>query len=195
MSPKFGSYLFRNLKGQMPDMNPGAVSLGSFGAFEEQLILLCREDIRADDPRAPQLDWSRIENHQIAVQLKETKGLMDGCVTIKASILQRICPALLPHSFEDDYLFPVSLKTVVLQLQAHLQRKFADIPKAAGPDFDTPIAQVAREDEGFFKLEEHSSESSSVSQRPAVATNEFGSDLPVIREKVEAREDHSSMPP
>jgi hypothetical protein len=162
MSPKFGSYLFRNLKGQMPDRNPGGDSLGSFGVFEEQPILLRQEDIRADDPRAPQLDWSGIENHQIAVQLKETQGLMDGCVTIKASTLQRICPALLPHPFEDDYLFPVSLKTVVLQLQAQLQRKFADIPKAVGANFDTPIAQVAREDEGFFKLEK-------VAQQPPVA--------------------------
>jgi hypothetical protein len=202
MSPKFGSYLFRNLKGQMPDTNPGGDPLGSFGVFEEQPILLRQEDIRADDPRAPQLDWSRIENHQIAVQLKETQGVMDGCVTIKASTLQRICPALLPHSFEDDYLFPVSLKTVVLQLQAHLQRKFADIPKAAGPDFDTPIAQVAREDEGFFKLEKVAQQPPPAAVKPQakpasaepVLTPADRPTFPPIREKPRASKVESEPP-
>src|SRR6516164_10931123 len=153
MLPKFGSYLFRNLKGQTPETNPPGDSLGAFGAFEEQPILLRQEDIRADDPKGPPLDWAKVENGQVTVQLKETQGIADGCVTVRASTLRRICPLLIPHPFEEDYLYPVSLKTVVFQIQAHLQRKSAEVPKPGGPDFDTPIAQVAREDEGFFKLE------------------------------------------
>ena len=187
----------------MPDTNPWGDSLGSFSAFEEQPILLRQEDIRADDPRAPRLDWSGIENDQIAIQLKETQGLMDGCVTIKASTLQRICPALLPDPFEDDYLFPVSLKSVVLQLQAHLQRKFADVPKAAGPDFDTPIAQVAREDEGFFKLENVAQQPPSAAAKPQaklasaepVLTPADRPTFPLIREKPRAPKVESEAPP
>src|ERR1700745_764703 len=99
MSPKFGSYLFRNLKAQTPETNPPGNSLGGCGAFEEQLILLRKEDIRADAPKGPPLDWSKVENGQIAVQLKETQGIADGCVTGRASTLRRICPILIPHFF------------------------------------------------------------------------------------------------
>jgi hypothetical protein len=75
-------------------------------------------------------------------------------VIIKASTLQRIHPALLPVPLESEYLFPISLKTVVLQVQAHLRQGSEERPNPTGPDFDTPIAQVAREDNGFFKLAE-----------------------------------------
>jgi len=121
-------------------MAPAGDSLGGFAAFEEQPILLRQEDIRTDDPKGPHLDWSRLEKGQITVRLKETQGIADGCVTIKASTLQRLCPLFLPQPLQEDFLFPVSLKTVVLQIQAHLQRKSADAAKAGGPDFDTPIA-------------------------------------------------------
>ena len=82
------------------------------------------------------------------------RRLLDGSVVVKASTLQRIYPELLPVQLDADYLFPVSLKSVVLQVQAHLQQDLGEVPKPIGPDFDTPIAQVAREDEGFFKLEQ-----------------------------------------
>jgi hypothetical protein len=187
MSPKFGSYLFRNLKGQTTETNPPGDSLGSFGAFEEHPVLLRREDIRVDDPKAPPLDWSKIEGDQIAVQLKDTQGIMDGCVTIKASTLHRIYPSLLVQPFEGDYLFPVSLKAVVLQLQAHLQSKFGDSPKPGGADYDTPIAQVAREDEGFFKLEK-------VAQQPPLLA-EKPHTKPACTEPLLTPADHPSFPP
>jgi hypothetical protein len=203
MSPKFGSYLFRNLKGQLPETNAPGDSLRAFGAFEEQLILLRREDIRADDPKGPPLDWSKVENGQIAVQLKETQGIADGCVTVKASTLRRICPLLIPHPFEEDYPYPVSLKTVVLQIQAHLQRNLTDAPKPGGPDFDTPIAQVAREDEGFFKLEKVAHQPLSAEEKPQAnqaSTEPFLTpadrpSFPLIREKPKPVQADSAVPP
>jgi hypothetical protein len=98
------------------------------------------------------LDWSTFDREKIAVQLKDTDGLAEGRVTIKASTLQRIHPALLPKQLEEEYLLPISLKTVVLQVQTLLREGSEEALKAVEPDFDTPIAQVAREDEGFFKL-------------------------------------------
>jgi hypothetical protein len=200
MAPKFGSYLFRNLKGQTPEASSEIGSAGAFGAFEEQPILLRKEDIRADDPSGPSLDWSKVENGQITVRIKETQGISDGCVTIKASTLQQICPALLASSFEPDFAFPVSLKTVVLQIQAHLQRKLAEPPRAEGPDFDTPIAQVAREDEGFFKLEkvaQHPAEPDDKPQNPAdsfLGTSDSAS-FPLIREKPRSEKPGVEAPP
>jgi hypothetical protein len=203
MSPKFGSYLFRNLKGESPEMAPAGDSFGGFAAFEEQPILLCQEDIRTADPKGPHLDWSRFEIGQITVRLKETQGITDGCVTIKASTLQRICPLLLPQPFQEDFLFPVSLKTVVLQIQAQLQRKSADAPKAGGPDFDTPIAQVAREDEGFFKLEKVSQQPSLTAEKPQAKqtssepflTPADHPSFPLIREKPYPAKVGSEVPP
>jgi hypothetical protein len=154
MSRKFGQALFRDRKdlaAEHSDDSAGA-SAPTLGELSEQVIILSREDICADGPLAPVLDWSTFERPEIALQLKDTEGLAEGSVTIKASTLQRIHPALLPAPLAADYQFPISLKTVVLQVQAHLRRSSEERQNPAGPDFDTPIAQVAREDEGFFYL-------------------------------------------
>jgi hypothetical protein len=153
MARKFGNHLFRNRQSLASEHAP--ISTGDLRetvvALDEQVIILGKEDIRADAPSAPLLDWSIFEKG-ITVQLKDTEGLDVGSVIIKASTLQRIHPALLPDPLESDYLFPISLKTVVLQVQAHLRNDSEERHDPIGPDFDTPIAQVAREDEGFFKL-------------------------------------------
>jgi hypothetical protein len=99
------------------------------------------------------LDWSKVEGEQIALRLKDTNGLMNGRVTVEASTLQRICPSLFSTPPADGQVLKVSLKSVVLQIQAHLNKTARASARPVGPDFDTPIAQVAREDEGFFKLE------------------------------------------
>jgi hypothetical protein len=99
------------------------------------------------------LDWSRFADGQIVLQLKDTQGILDGSVTVKASTLQRIHPALLPVQLDAEYLFPITLRTVVLQVQANLNQNLGEVPKPVGSDFDTPIAQIAREDDEFFKLE------------------------------------------
>jgi hypothetical protein len=153
MARKFGNHLFRNR--EAPASEHARISTSdlpeTFGALDEQVIILGKEDIRAEAPSAPLLDWSTFEKG-IAVQVKDTEGLDVGSVIIKASTLQRIHPALLPVPLESEYLFPVSLKTVVLQVQAHLRLGSEERPNPIDPDFDTPIAQVAREDNGFFKL-------------------------------------------
>src|SRR5260221_7473532 len=193
MAPKFGNYLFRNLKTGLGSPEKAAGDPAGNVPVEEHEIRLRPVDFTSEIGAA--LNWSTYEPREIRVKLKQTDGLMDGRVTISAKILRELYPGLVPDQLKEDTVFPLSLRTVVLQLQ-NVIRSANDGPNLAGaPDFDTPIAQVAREDEGFFKLEEHSSESSSAPQRPAVATTEFGSDLPVIREKLEAREDPSSMPP
>jgi hypothetical protein len=155
MPPKFGHYLFRNLKGQAPGLSRSTSGdlADAFGDLSEQTIILCREDIRADAPGAPELHWSKVDQGKIAVKLKDTQGMLDGRVTVKASTLQRIQPALLPVQLDSDYLFAVSLRTVVLQVEANLKQNLGEVEKPIGPDFDTSIAQIAREDEGFLKFE------------------------------------------
>jgi hypothetical protein len=155
MPPKLGNYLFSNLKGETPGESSNASGDGrpAFGALNEQMIVLRKDDISADDPEAPTLDWSKVERGEIAVPLRDTQGITDGRVTVRASTLQRICPELLPIELDHEYLFPVSLKTVVLQVQAYLNENSAEVIRPIGPDFDTPIAQVARQDEAFFELE------------------------------------------
>lgn len=149
-----GNHLFRNRKRLASEHSQSSEDdlAQTFGELNEQVIRLRREDVHTDASAAPVLDWSTVEKGEIAVQLKDTAGLADGCVTIKASTLQRIHPALLPIRLEVEYLFPISLKTVVLQVQPHLRQGSEEGPNPVGPDFDTSIAQVAREDEGFFKL-------------------------------------------
>jgi hypothetical protein len=155
MSLEFGHHFFRNRRGFASASLPGLADdnpVHSLGELNERVIILRKEDICADTPGAPVLDWFAVEKGEIAVQLKDTEGLGEGSVTIKASILQRLHPALLPIQLEGEYLFPISLKTVVLQVQPHLRQEVEERPEQIGADFDTPIAQVAREDEGFFKL-------------------------------------------
>lgn len=157
MSLEFGHHLFRSRRAFASASPPSSSDddpVCSLGELNERMIILGKEDIRSDDPGAPPLDWSSVEKGEIAVQLKDTEGLGDGKMTIKASTLQRLHPALLPIRLEGEYLFPISLKTVVLQVQPHLRLNIEERPEQIGADFDTPIAQVAREDEGFFKLAE-----------------------------------------
>ena len=153
MPPKFGNYLFRNLKGDAAASLEIKTPSEALGALEEQEIVLRKEDIEPDDPDSSGLDWSKVEGGQIALRLKNTNGLMNGRVTVEASTLQRICPSLFSTPPADGQVLKISLKSVVLQIQAHLNKTGRQSAKPVGPDFDTPIAQVAREDEGFFKLE------------------------------------------
>lgn len=153
MPPKFGNYLFRNLKGDATASLEIKSQSEALGALEEQEIVLRKEDIEPDDPDSSGLDWSKVEGEQIALRLKDTNGLMNGRVTVEASTLQRICPLLFSTPPADGQVLKISLKSVVLQIQAHLNKTARESARPVGPDFDTPIAQVAREDEGFFKLE------------------------------------------
>ena len=154
MSLEFGGPQIRNRKDLASGLSHGSQDeIGQpLEEFKERIIILRKEDILAEIPAAPLLDWSMAEKGEIAVQLKDIEGLAEGSVTIKASTLQRIHPALFPIQLEAEYLFSLSLKAVVLQVQPHLRQSSEEKPEPVGADFDTPIAQVAREDEGLFKI-------------------------------------------
>jgi hypothetical protein len=202
MPPKFGDYLFRNLKGDTAASLEIKTQSEALGALEEQEIVLRKEDIEPDDPDSSGLDWSKVEDEQIALRLKDTNGLMNGRVTIEASTLQRICPSLFSTPPAEGQVLKISLKSVVLQIQAHLNKTARESAKPVGPDFDTPIAQVAREDEGFFKLEKSaqtacepvkaSTEDKPEVQRPLLTPADRPV-FPLIREKPRP-EEHLSEP-
>jgi hypothetical protein len=153
MSRKLVSYLSKSGKGNAHLPGFGGDFVGSPDELSEQFVILRNDDIHAKAPEASLLDWSTIAKGEIAIQMKDLDGFAEGNVTIKASTLHKIHPRLLPGPLESDDLFQVSLRSVVMQVEAHLQRGPEDDPARIGSDFDTPISQVAREDEGCFKLE------------------------------------------
>jgi len=190
MPPKFGNYLFRNLKGQSDVGTSNPPSLEEAAELADQTILLRPEDFIDNDSGSGTLDWSRVNRSEIRVQFKDTNGLMEGRVAIAAGVLRRSYPGLVPPALTDDVQLPISLKTVVLQLQNCLRAANAETPTASPTDFDTPIAQVAREDEGFSKLER-----TALSDPPRAESGnqpqltEDLSPFPLIREKPQ------SLPP
>ncbi|HET9374460.1 MAG TPA: hypothetical protein VFO40_05775 [Chthoniobacterales bacterium] len=184
MPPKFGNYLFKNLKGQNNVGSANSPILEEAAELADQTIILRPEDFTDPDSGKDALNWSSLDPAEIRVQFRDTNGLMEGRVAIAAGAIRRDYPTLIPPAIQDDVQFPVSLKTVVLQLQNCLWAAGAETPAAASIDFDTPIAQVAREDEGFLKLE-RASESDSTRAKPANQP-ELGPELsrfPLIREK------------
>jgi hypothetical protein len=170
MPPKFGNYLFRNLKGQGPDPGPLAKRSETLGPLEEQIIVLKRTDIEAAEPGTPPLLWSKDPDQSVRVHLRDTEGMLEGRVTIKSTLLYAACPELFAAPPDKECPFLVSLKTVVLQIQSHLKKSQPDSMKPAGLEFDTPIAQVAREDEGFFKLEENAGHPDPAAEPPTPAS-------------------------
>lgn len=192
MAPKFGNYLFRNLKSGSPEKASNDPT-GS-PSVEDQEIVLQPADFTTEIGGV--LNWASQEAREIRVKLRQTDGLMDGRVTISAKTLRELYPGLVPDQLKGESIFPLSLRAVVLQLQ-NVMRSPNDASALAGaPDFDTPIAQVAREDEGFFKLEENAPSSTSGSNPPSASPSEdLGSVLPLIREKEQVRESPPSIPP
>jgi hypothetical protein len=190
MPPKFGNYLFRNLKSGSGSSEKD--STNSAGPVEDQEIVLQPEDFTSEIGGA--LNWASQAAKEIRVKLRQTDGLMDGRVTISAKILRELYPDLVPDQLQADTTFPLSLRSVVLQLQNVMRSPKGGPALAGAPDFDTPIAQVAREDEGFFKLEENAC-APAANPPAAVSADDFGSVLPLIREKEQVREDPASAPP
>jgi hypothetical protein len=152
------------------------------------LISLTEADFVSDDALVPALAWDHCPGRKVEVKLGDTEGLMSGRVTIQAGVLRRIAGPLVPPEIPDDLQLPVSLKTVVLQIHPYLQQPNQGTLRPPGPDFDTPIAQVAREDEGFFKLETTASaaEEGGVDEKPpgaSVSSPPAAPGFPLIREK------------
>jgi hypothetical protein len=184
MPPKFGNYLFKNLEGQNDVGSANSPGLEEAAELAGQTIILRPEDFTDPDSGKDALNWTSLDPAEIRVQFRDTNGLMEGRVAIAAGAIRRDYPTLIPPAIHDDVQFPVSLKTVVLQLQNCLGAAGAETPAAVSIDFDTPIAQVAREDEGFLKLE-RAAESDSTRAKTA-NQSELGPELspfPLIREK------------
>ena len=184
MPPKFGNYLFRNLKGQSGAGTSNPASLEEAAELADQMILLRPEDFIDGDSGSGTLNWPSVDHSEIRVQFKDTNGLMEGRVVIAAGVLRRDYPALVPPAIKDDAQFPISLKAVVLQLQSCLRAANTETPTAPPTDFDTPIAQVAREDEGFSKLERAAQSDparTETANQPQLA--EELNPFPLIREK------------
>jgi hypothetical protein len=194
MAPKFGNYLFRNLKSGSGSPEKASHDPAGAVSVEDREIVLQPADFTTEIGGA--LNWSSQESREIRVKLRQTDGLMDGRVTISAKMLRDLYPGLVPEQLKEETSFPLSLRTVVLQLQ-NVMRSPNDASALAGaPDFDTPIAQVAREDERFFKLEESASSSTSGPNPPATSSvGDFGSMLPLIREKEQVRDNPPAAPP
>jgi hypothetical protein len=189
MAPKFGNYLFRNLKSAGSSEK---ASTDPVVSVEDQEIVLRPADFTTEIGVA--LNWASQGSKEIRVKLGQTDGLMEGRITISAKVLRDLYPGLVPEQLKQETAFPLSLRSVVLQLQ-NVLRSPNDVASLAGaPDFDTPIAQVAREDEGFFQLEGHNATPAS---NPPVnsPTDDLGSVLPLIREKEQARETAPPVPP
>jgi hypothetical protein len=177
MPPKFGNYLFRNLKGQTGEPDPMADSptLEETAELSEQTILLRPDDFVDSDA---DLHWSTLNPQEIRIQFRDTKGLMEGRVVISAGVVRQSYPSLVSSSVKDDRFFLISLKTVVLQLQNCLHGEKSEARTTPSVDFDTPIAQVAREDEGFLKLERAAQQ-----DPPRSPTSNPEISFPLIREK------------
>ncbi|MGA8479068.1 MAG: hypothetical protein WB696_14025 [Chthoniobacterales bacterium] len=184
MPPKFGNYLFRNLKGQSDAGTANSPSLEEAAELADKTIVLRPQDFVDGDSGGGALNWSSLDPAEIRVQFRDTSGLMEGRVVIAAGVLRRNYPMLVSPAIRDDVQFPVSLKRVVLQLQNCLRAVNVESPTAPPTDSDTPIAQVAREDEGFFKLERaaQSNPARAETADPPQLSDEL-SQFPLIREK------------
>ena len=194
MAPKFGNYLFRNLKSGSGSPEKASNDPAGAVSVEDQEIVLQPADFTTEIGSA--LNWTSQEPREIRVKLRQTDGLMDGRITISAKMLRELYPGLVPDQLKEETAFPLSLRAVVLQLQSVMRSPNDASALAGAPDFDTPIAQVAREDEGFFKLEENASSSTSGSNPPAPSpSGDFGSVLPLIREKEQVRDNPPAAPP
>jgi len=194
MAPKFGNYLFRNLKSGSGSPEKASNDPAGAVSVEDQEIVLQPTDFTTEIGDA--LNWSSQASREIRVKLRQTDGLMDGRVTISAKMLRDLYPGLVPEQLKEETAFPLSLRAVVLQLQNVMRSRNDASGLAGAPDFDTPIAQVAREDEGFFKLEENASSPTSGPNPPATSsTGDFGSMLTLIREKEQVRDNAPAAPP
>jgi hypothetical protein len=189
MAPKFGNYLFRNLKGQSAAPETPRNDGRGLVDLEDRSIILGEGDFLPSESPGAALDWSKSPGGQITVRLGDTFGLMDGRVRISGKTLQGIYPGIVPADSPENVEYLISLRTVVTQVHSFLKESSGDGAKPAGPDFDTPIAQVAREDEGFFQLDAEASTHGSApsAAEPSALTAaepiEHHSSLPLIREK------------
>ncbi|MBV8815993.1 MAG: hypothetical protein JO271_15995 [Verrucomicrobia bacterium] len=190
MAPKFGNYLFRNLKSNAHSSSSESAAIEPTDPWiiEDQEIVLHPEDFASESATA--LNWAALEPKEVRVKLKQTDGLMEGKVTLAATVLRELYPGLVSDLLKEEIRFSLSLRSVVLQLQSVIGSSSKLSQTSGSADFDTPIAQVAREDDGFFKLERHTRESAT----KEASGSEDAPFFPLIREKNEPRPELREIP-
>ena len=87
MPPKFGNYLFRNLKGQSDAATANSPSLKEAAELADQTIVLRPQDFVGGDSGSGALNWPSLDLPEIRVQFRDTSGLMEGRVVIAAGVL------------------------------------------------------------------------------------------------------------
>ena len=78
MAPKFGNYLFRNLKSASGSPEKGSNDPSGTVSMEDQEIVLQPADFTTEIGGV--LNWASQEAREIRVKLRQTDGLMDGRV-------------------------------------------------------------------------------------------------------------------
>jgi hypothetical protein len=182
MAPKFGNYLFRNLR-PPGNTEPESASPGPDALAGVMIRLGPSDFIGSGEGTSSVLNWSVVESKEIFVSFSDTQGLAEGRITISADALRKVYPSLVP--VDTDKPFLLSLRAVVLQVQRFLRPASSPVTPLPGPDFDTPISQVAREDENFHRLEPNMIVGGETRLTPDTDRTSAGEEsrFPLIREK------------
>jgi hypothetical protein len=94
--------------------------------------------------------WNSV-SEGITVKAGKILGIMEGRTRIKAGVLQELHPSLFSGPVNPDAEFNIPLHVVVTQIQ-HIFSSTSSMDTAP-EGFDTPFAELAREDEARFKAE------------------------------------------
>ena len=183
MAPKFGNYLFRNLRAKSNAASE-LTSSESDALLAGTMIRLGPSDfIGSGEAASSALNWSAVEAKEIFIPFADTQGLAEGRMTISADALRKVNPSLVPVDTPADKPFLISLRAVVLQVQRFLRPASSPVTPPPGPDFDTPISQVAREDENFHRLEPNMLGGGEGRFTADGVSDDEASRFPLIREK------------
>ena len=87
----------------------------------------------------------------ITIKAGKILGILEGRTRIKAGVLQELHPSLFSGPVNPDAEFSIPLRVVVTQIQ-HIFFGMSSTDTAL-EGFDTPFAELAREDEARFKIE------------------------------------------
>jgi len=87
----------------------------------------------------------------ITIKAGKILGILEGRTRIRAGVLQELHPSLFSGPVNPDAEFNIPLRVVVTQIQ-HIFSGISSTDTAL-EGFDTPFAELAREDEARFKIE------------------------------------------
>ena len=87
----------------------------------------------------------------ITIKAVKILGILEGRTRVRAGVLQELYPSLFSGPVNPDAEFNIPLRVVVTQIQ-HIFSGISSTDTAL-EGFDTPFAELAREDEARFKVE------------------------------------------